>query len=167
MCPTGHLKSCPDHISETTGPIFMIARPLESSRAVDVHWLGHFSEAHNTVPEIGSMGSCTIKLQVTHSQWNSVGGSVDPSRIKMMKVSPGHYTEPLRWVPKDWKNMLSGTWPPVGPTSRFRRRSALGHYLVRNLKPWWSKMICESLSLLMGYAPCYNTILVNFLLELF
>ena len=26
--------------------------------------------------------------------------------------------------------MLSGTWPPVGPTSRFRRRSALGHYLV-------------------------------------
>ena len=26
--------------------------------------------------------------------------------------------------------MLPGPWPPVGPTSRFRRCSALGHYLV-------------------------------------
>ena len=49
MCPTGHLKYCPDHISETTGPIFMIPRPLESSRSVDVHWLGHFSEARDRV----------------------------------------------------------------------------------------------------------------------
>ena len=55
LCPTGHLKSCPDHISESTGPIFMIPRPLESSGAVDVHWLGHFSEAHNRVPEMGQM----------------------------------------------------------------------------------------------------------------
>ena len=31
----------------------MILRPLESSLAVDVHRLGHFSEMRNRVPEIG------------------------------------------------------------------------------------------------------------------
>ena len=45
MCPIGHLKSCTEHISETTGTIFMIPRPLESSQAVGVQWLGHFSKA--------------------------------------------------------------------------------------------------------------------------
>ena len=44
-CPIGHRqKSSPGLLSATTGPITTIQTPLESSRAVGVHWLCHLSD---------------------------------------------------------------------------------------------------------------------------